>query len=206
MEFNTEFMLFSSLGTSIYRLTVQMSVWLDKTGCRQDGGHRSSERTTIRPKFQTFCWKSFLFKSCVRTVRHCRPNGRTSVASNFHIQAPHVRTRRMGVRMVNLMHTISISDARASGPCWLSFGRLDLNCDNCLMDERVRIGIHVLQTVAAIFPYLCLERNPEAWSNTEGLPDGLLNHPEVCKLKQFEASRHRGRSRRESTSSRRMML
>jgi hypothetical protein len=27
MEFNTEFLLFSSLGTSIYRLMVQMSVW-----------------------------------------------------------------------------------------------------------------------------------------------------------------------------------
>jgi len=30
MEFNTEFLMFSSIGTSIYRLTVQMSVWLDK--------------------------------------------------------------------------------------------------------------------------------------------------------------------------------
>jgi len=40
MEFNTEFLKFSSLGASIYRLTVQMSVWLDKTGPRLDGLHR----------------------------------------------------------------------------------------------------------------------------------------------------------------------
>jgi hypothetical protein len=37
MEFNTEFLLLSSLGASIYRLTIQMSVWLDKTGRRPDG-------------------------------------------------------------------------------------------------------------------------------------------------------------------------
>jgi len=31
MEFNTEFLIFSSLGTYIYRLTIQKSVWLDKS-------------------------------------------------------------------------------------------------------------------------------------------------------------------------------
>jgi hypothetical protein len=50
--------------------------------------------------------------------------------------------------------------------------------------------------------HICvLERNLEARSNTEGRPDGLLNRPDGCKLEQFEASRHRGRSKRESTSS-----
>jgi hypothetical protein len=41
-----------------------------------------------------------------------------------------------------------------------------------------------------------LERNLEAWSNTECRPDVLLKRPDGCKLEQFEASRHRGRSRR----------
>jgi hypothetical protein len=55
--------------------------------------------------------------------------------------------------------------------------------------------------------HICvLERNSEALSSTECLPDGLLNRPEGCKLEQFEASRHKGRSGRESTSSGRMML
>jgi hypothetical protein len=176
-----------------------MSVWLDKTGRRPNGGHRSSRRTTMRLKFQKFRWRSFLFESHVRTVVHCCPDGRTSAASNFHIKAPRVRTRRMVVLMVDEMHAISISDARASGPCWLTSGRLDLNCDTCLMDERLRTGFHIVRTVAAIFPYLCFERNPEAWSNIESRPDG-------CKLEQFEASQHRGRTGRESTSSGQMML
>jgi len=37
MEFNTEFLQFSSLGTFIYRLQVQMSVWLEKPRRRPDG-------------------------------------------------------------------------------------------------------------------------------------------------------------------------
>jgi hypothetical protein len=75
----------------------------------------------------------------------CRLDGRTSVASNFHTKASRVRT-------VDLMHEISISDACASKPRGLTFGRLDFECDTCLIDERIRTGIHVIWTVAAIFP------------------------------------------------------
>jgi hypothetical protein len=174
-----------------------MSVWLDKAGCRPDSGPRPSRQTTVRPKFLKFLWRSFLFESRVQTVRHWRPDGRTSAASNFHIKALRVRTGGTIVWTADLMHAISISDARASGPSWLASGPLDLNCDTCFMDERF---------VAAIFPYLCLERNYEAWSNIESDPNGLLKHPDRCKLEQFEASRHRGRSGRKSKSSGRMML
>jgi hypothetical protein len=42
--------------------------------------------------------------------------------------------------------------------------------------------------------HICvLERNPEAWSNTECRPDVLLKRPDKCKLEQFKTSRHRGR-------------
>jgi len=68
------------------------------------------------------------------------------------------------------------------------------------------MGIHFVRTIAAIFPYLILERKSEAWSNIESRPDGLLKCPDGCKLEQFEASRHKDRSGRESTPSRRMML
>jgi hypothetical protein len=51
-----------------------------------------------------------------------------------------------------------------------------------------------------------LETNPEAWSNTECRSDGMLKRPDGCKLEQFEASRHRGRSGRESMSPGRKML
>jgi hypothetical protein len=98
-----------------------------------------------------------------------RPDGRTFAASNFHIEASRIRTRRMVVRTVDLMHAFSIFDTRASGPWWLAFGqwwlvseRLDLNCDTCLMDERVRTEIHVGRTVTAIFPYLCFGK--KSWS------------------------------------------
>jgi hypothetical protein len=68
-----------------------------------------------------------------------------STTSNFHIKALRIQARGMIVLTVDLMHAISISDACASG-------HLDLNCDTCLMDEGVRTGIHVVRTVAAIFP------------------------------------------------------
>jgi hypothetical protein len=57
----------------------------------------------------------------------------------------------MVVWTVDLMHAISISDARTSGPRG-PFGRLDFEIDNCLMNESVRMGIHVVRTVVVIFP------------------------------------------------------
>jgi hypothetical protein len=56
------------------------------------------------------------------------------------------------------------------------------------MVERVRTGIHIILTVAAIFQYLCLEKKSYSWSNTECRPDVLLKHLDGCKLEQFEAS------------------
>jgi hypothetical protein len=57
MEFNTEFLQFSSLGTSIYKLRVQMGECCDKYGLRLDGGHGLSRRTTVRPEFSRFSLK-----------------------------------------------------------------------------------------------------------------------------------------------------
>jgi len=156
MEFNTEFLQFSTTGAFIYRIRAQMSVWLDKAGPRPDGGHGPSGGTTVWPKFQKFRWKSFLFESRVRTILSCCPDGRTFAASNFHIEASRVQTRRMVVRTGDLMHAISIFYFLTSGPWWLASGWLDLNCDTCLIDERIQTGIHVVWTVAAIFPSLRL--------------------------------------------------
>jgi hypothetical protein len=167
VEFNTEFLQFSILGAFIYRKIVQISVWLDKTGHHPNGGHRSSGRTTVWPKFWKFRWRYFLFESRVRTVLP----GRTFAASNFHIEASSIRAGRMVVRTTDLMHAISISDARASKPWWLASGRQDLNCDTCLMDERFRTGIHVVRTVTAIFSYLCFGKKSwgliEHWGSSE---------------------------------------
>jgi len=50
-------------------------------------------------------------------VLPCSPDGRTFDASNFHIEASRVWTRRMVVRTADLLNAISIFDACASGPC-----------------------------------------------------------------------------------------
>jgi hypothetical protein len=61
-----------------------------------------------------------------------------------------------------LLQVISIYRLRASGPWWLVSWRLDLNCDTCLMDERVRTKMHVVRMMTAIFPYLCFGK--KSWN------------------------------------------
>lgn len=66
--------------------------------------------------FENLAEKSFLSKIHVWKVRHCRPDGRTSAASNFHIRLHASRPWGMSVWTAELQHTISISAMRASGP------------------------------------------------------------------------------------------
>jgi hypothetical protein len=54
----------------------------------------------------------------------------------------------------------------------------------------------VVWTVAAVFPYLSLERKSFYLSNTERHLDMLLRHSNGCNLEQFEAFGHRWESRR----------
>jgi hypothetical protein len=86
-------------------------------GCRPDGGHGPSGWQLCDQNFWDFRRKSFLFESRIRMVRHCRPDGRTSAASNFHIRLHASGPRGMAIQTVNLQHAISISDERVSG--WL---------------------------------------------------------------------------------------
>jgi len=138
--------------------------------------------------------KFFPNLSHIRTVLPYHPYSRTLAVSNFHIKASRVRTKGMVVQTIDQMHAISIYVARASGPWMLSSGRLNFECATCLMDERVRTRIHIVQTIAAIFPYLCFEKKSHSWSNTECRLNMLLKLPNGCKLEQFEASWHRGSS------------
>jgi len=98
----------------------------------------------------------------------------------------------------------STSVKRASGPCWQTSKRLNLNCDSCIKEKRVRTGIHIVRTVAAIFSYMNLER---IWSLVEYW-EASERVAETSKRMQAgtEASRYSGGSRRKSTSSERMML
>jgi hypothetical protein len=167
-----------------------------------------SDEQLCDQNFWDFRWKSFLFESHVRTVRHCRSDGRMSTSSNFHITLSCVRT---------------IRDGRPDG--WSS------TCNFHICGARVRtmIGRHLdgwswihnfhirctrARTMAdwspegwIWIPILALRRSAserestssgrlhqsshnwtwkesEAWSNTERRPDGLLRRPDGCKLEQ----------------------
>jgi len=169
-----------------------MSVWLEITRRRPDDRHKASGRIIVRSVFQ-ISQKFFPELSRVRTVLPCRPDGCTLAVRNFHIKVSRVRTIGSVVQTVDLMHAIFIYEARASGPWRLVSGCLDFKCTTCLMDERVRTGIHIVRTTAAVFSYLCFGKKSHSWSNTEWHPDVLLKRPDWCKLEQFETSRHRGR-------------
>jgi len=86
--------------------------------------------------FQKFCWKSFLFKTCVRSVRQWRPDHRTSTTSNFHIRLRASRPRGMNVRTVILQHAISISTMRASGPWEVDVRTVEVESAISLTAER----------------------------------------------------------------------
>jgi hypothetical protein len=111
-----------------------------------------------------------------------RSDGRTSAASNFHIKASCVQNKGMVVRAVDLMNVIFILGARPSGPRGLTSGRLNFECDTCLMNELVRMGFHINLTVAANFPYLCFGKKSRSWSNNECRSDVLLKRLDGCKL------------------------
>jgi hypothetical protein len=127
-------------------------------------------------------------------VRRWHPESRTSAASNFLIKASRVRTRRMAVRMDDLLHTISISVICASR--WLS-----LNYELALTSSVSRRESTSSGRLQHSFHIWFWKENLKLWSNTESRPEGLLKRPDGCKLEQLEASRYRGSSGRESTSS-----
>jgi len=58
------------------------------------------------------------------------------------------------------------------------------------------MGTHIIRTVVAVFPYLYFLAKFFFLPNTERHPAVLLKRSNGCKLEQFEASQHRGRSER----------
>jgi hypothetical protein len=164
-----------------------MSVYLEIPRRHPDGSHKMFGRTTVRSAFQNSL-KFFPDLSRVPTVLPLRLDSRTLAAHNFHIKAWRFRTITFVVRTVDLMHAISIYEARVSGPWRQTSERLGFECMTCLMNERIRTEIHIVRTVAAIFPYLCFRKKSHSWTNTEWRPSVLLKRPDECKLEQFKAS------------------
>jgi len=156
MEFNTEFLQFSSLGTSIYRLQVQMSIWLEIPRCRPDGRQKGSERTTMRLAFQ-ISQKFFPELSRVRTVLPCRSrlgtsgpwrlsSGRWICCMQFpymKLPCPDHEDRRSDVWILNARLTLwMISSGRES----TSSGQLQLSSHISVL-ERNPIADRTLREV-----------------------------------------------------------
>jgi hypothetical protein len=146
-------------GASIYRLRCRMGDCSNMYGCRPDG--QQSDRI-----FWKFCRKSFMFKSRVWTVRHWRPDGRTSAASNFHIRLRASGPWGMNVRTAILQHAISITAMRASGPWEIDVRTVEVELVISISDERVsRPMLSDVQTVVFELQFL-----PYLWARPDGIP------------------------------------
>jgi hypothetical protein len=161
-------------------------------------------------------------------VRHWRPDGRTSAASNFHIRLRASGPKGMNVRTAILQHAISISVMRASGPWEADVRIVEVESTISLTDERTS-GPMLTDIRTVIFELRFL---PYLWVRPDGKPHRpdsvsifpyfelgknlkLIDHwwtsgraAEMSRRMQAgtEASRYSGGSRRKDTSSRRMML
>jgi len=122
--------------------------------------NKASGQATVQSTFQIL-QKFFSELSRIRTVLPCRPDGRTLAGCNFHIKASRVQTIGSVVRTVDLMNVISIYEARASRPWRIASGRLDFECTTFLMDESVRMGIHIVSKRLQLSSHICvLKWNP----------------------------------------------
>jgi hypothetical protein len=146
-----------------------MGDWCNMYGSRPD-------RQLCDRMFQKFHWKSFLFKSHIRTVRHCRSDSRTSTASKFHIRLRASRPRGMIVRTAILQQAISISAMHASGPWEVDVRTIEVESTIFLTDERAS-GPVLTDVRMVIFELRFL---PYLWARPDGKPhrpDGVSIFP-----------------------------
>jgi hypothetical protein len=131
-----------------------------------------------------------------------RPDGRTSVASNFLIRLRASVPWGMSVRTAELQHAISISAMRASGPWEAVVQTVEVESAISILIARpfgprltdVRTGYYIVRTVERSFLYRNLERIWD-WSSTERRSDGLLRRPDGCKLDRNFSTQWRVRTK-----------
>jgi hypothetical protein len=145
-------------GASIYRLRCRMGDCCKWTDAVRTVNLGRPDRQLCDRIFWKFCWKSFLFKIRVRTVRHWRLDGYTSAASNFHIRLSASGPRGMNFRKAILQHAISIYVMRASRPWVADVRTVEL--------KSVRTVIFEMR----FLPYLWLR------------PDGTPHHPDGVSI------------------------
>jgi len=167
---------------------------------------------------KNFAEKSFLFKSFVWTVRHCRPDSLTLAVSNFLIRLQASGPRGMSVRTAKLQHPISIFAIRTSGSWKAVVRTVEVKSAISLTVERTsRPRLTVIRMVIfelRFFPYVRARpdgnpRHPDGWSNLPlnelGKNLKLIDHWEASERAaetsgrmqaRTEASRYSGASRR----------
>jgi len=147
-----------------------MSVWLDKTGRRSDGQLCDRNSKNIAEKERRS-------KSRIRTVLPCHPDGRTFAASNFHIKASSVQTRRIVVRTVDLMHAIFniwYTHARPDHDDWCPD-----SCSNLPISVFWKEILKLDRTLRVVRTGCWIVRMDTSWSNSKLLDteDGLDGNP-----------------------------
>jgi hypothetical protein len=130
--------------------------------------------------FREFRWKSFLFKSRVRTVRHYRPDGCMSAASNFHIRLRASGSWGKNVWTAILQHAIYISDIRASGPWKVGVRTVEVESAISICVVRAS-GPRLTDVRTVIFE---LQFLPYIWAR----PDGCINLPLFRTWKESKAN------------------
>jgi hypothetical protein len=129
-----------------------------------------------------------MFKRHVRTVRHCRPDSRTSAASNFHIRLCASGPWGKNVRTAILQHAISISDMRASGPWKAGVRTVEVESAMSILVARTS-GPRITDFRTVIFELRFL---PYIWVRPDGKPhrpNGCINLPLFWTWKESEADR-----------------
>jgi hypothetical protein len=162
--------------------------------------------------FQKFRWKSFLFKSRVRTVRHWRPDSRMSATSNFHIRLRASGPRGMcasgpweaDVQTVEVESAISMLVACASRPRMTDVRTVIFELRFLPYLWARSDGKPHRPDNVSIFPYSELGKNLKLIDHwwTSGRAVEMSGRMQAGT----EASRYSGGSRRKDTSSGWMML
>jgi hypothetical protein len=173
--------------------------WATAVICTDDV--RTDNCATGFPK--NFAENLFLFKSNVRTVRHWRPDGRTSAASNFHIRLSASGPRGMSFRTAILQHAISISAMRASEPWEADVWTVEVESAISLTDERAS-GPMLTDVQTVVFELRFL---PYLWARPDGKPrrpDGVSIFPYYELGKNLKLIDHWWASGRDTEMSGRM--
>lgn len=135
-------------------ISSQSDIWVKRYDQNTEGcpnGLTEHPHSQLQPPFQNSTESSHNKAAS----KPCCPSVRTVALWLYVISIIRlwsIRTLKGDVRTVELVHAISIYESSSSGPWRLESGRLNFVCMTFLIEDIVRTGSHIVQTVAAVFP------------------------------------------------------